>query len=102
MARLYKSFAKEPIWLIDRSLTGTTAPVQSGHGSNDNEGMMTHSSELQNCLVSYPRQNIFGDAGEGGMINLLLYSQHILSLYDKARCYFAHEKLMGINDINIS
>ena len=49
------------IWPIDRSLSGTTNPGQSGPGSDGNEGVprILHGSSIteasaSDCLVSYP------------------------------------------------
>ena len=54
------------IWFINRTLTGTNTPDQSGTGIHGNEVGTTHSSELQQwsltigCnLVSYPKHPLF-------------------------------------------
>ena len=42
------------IWPIDRTLSGTTAPIQSGPGSDSNEGVLHIPKALpSDCLVSY-------------------------------------------------
>ena len=52
------------IWPIDRNLSGTTTPGQSGPGSDGNEEVLRilHSASiarvsLSDWLVSYPRQS---------------------------------------------
>ena len=49
------------IWPIDRTLSGTTTPGQSGPGSNGNEGVLhipqsfsITGTSPSDCLVSYP------------------------------------------------
>ena len=51
---------------IDRALSGTTTPDQSGPGSNDNEGVL-HIPQISKagvsqsaCLVSYPGHSLVG------------------------------------------
>ena len=44
----YELFLNRSIWLIDRTLTGTTILGQSGPGSNDIEVGTQHSLNLQN------------------------------------------------------
>ena len=49
------------IWAIDKTLSGTTTPGQSGTGSDGNEGVLhirqsssVTGTSLSDCLVSYP------------------------------------------------
>ena len=62
---IFLSNTKRSIWSIDRTLTSTTIPGQSGPGSNGNEGIhhtpqitKTGSSQLDVVLLSY--QHLFG------------------------------------------
>ena len=57
------------IWSIDRILSGTITPGQSGPGSDDNEGVL-HIPQISSitgtspshCLVLYPRHSLEGGA----------------------------------------
>ena len=52
------------IWTIDRTLSGTTDPGQSGPGSNSNKGVLyipqisKAGASLSDCLMSYPRHSL--------------------------------------------
>ena len=56
-----------PEWTIDRVLSGTTTPIQSGPGSNGNGGVLRIPQSLSiietspsDCLVSYPGHSLGG------------------------------------------
>ena len=53
------------IWRIDRTLSGTTSPCQSGAGSDVSEGVLCIAksfsiteASLSDCLVSYPEHSV--------------------------------------------
>ena len=63
----YSKWLNISIWPIDGTLTDTTAPGQSGFGSNGNEGVLHVSPKFQDwnltircSLVSYPEYTLRG------------------------------------------
>ena len=60
--------SNNPIWLIDKTLSGAITPGQSEPGRDDNEGVLCTpwsssiiGASLSACLVSYPGHLLWGE-----------------------------------------
>ena len=82
---------------IDRTLLGTTNPRQSGHGSDDSEGVIcipqnssTTGASPSECLVSYPRHLLveFYPTSEMQLTGLISLGFYLLAVYDDILQHF--------------